>query len=309
MIRVRQSGVMCPAIFDPDGDAAKETERAVAFYTSQEGAEAVEFKVYSHKAVKEALTRLFKGKCAYCESRFDATQPVDIEHWRPKGDVEEEIEEADAQGRLRTRTRKRGRGYYWLAAAWNNLLPSCIDCNRRRTQKLLPDGEERVIGKGNFFPLKTGCVRADCQGEEAGEEPLLLNPYHDDPSLALAFGDECELRPRSTDGKTADDPRALVSIQVYALNRSGLVLARMQMLFEMRQHMHVFRQLTDLMKDPLAEHIKDVLFELLRHESEVLQGYTDSGRPYSFCAREALNRFEMEMGLPVSTWPDEELVG
>ena len=46
------------------------------------------FKIYKHDQVKKALTDLFHGKCAYCETRYAATQPMDVEHWRPKGQIE-----------------------------------------------------------------------------------------------------------------------------------------------------------------------------------------------------------------------------
>ncbi len=45
------------------------------------------FKVYKHSEVRRALEDLFHGKCAYCESRYIGTQPMDVEHWRPKGRV------------------------------------------------------------------------------------------------------------------------------------------------------------------------------------------------------------------------------
>ena len=65
------------------------------------------FAAYKADDVREALTRLFRGKCAYCESRYAVTQPMDVEHWRPKGGVEEE----DVDGKTRL-----GPGYPWLAA-------------------------------------------------------------------------------------------------------------------------------------------------------------------------------------------------
>ncbi|MEK9939970.1 MAG: hypothetical protein VW548_03245, partial [Methylotenera sp.] len=77
---------------------------------------AFEFKAYKNDDVRHALFTLFHGKCAYCEARYDTTAPVDIEHFRPKGGI-------DGTDHL---------GYWWFAATWLNLLPSCIDCNRKR---------------------------------------------------------------------------------------------------------------------------------------------------------------------------------
>ena len=45
------------------------------------------FAAYKLDAVKEALNAAFGFKCAYCESFFGATQPLDVEHFRPKSGV------------------------------------------------------------------------------------------------------------------------------------------------------------------------------------------------------------------------------
>ncbi|MEF9674035.1 hypothetical protein QNM99_25505 [Pseudomonas sp. PCH446] len=44
---------------------------------------------------------------------------MDVEHYRPKGAVSEDASHP---------------GYWWVAMDWDNLLPSCIDCNRKRKQ-------------------------------------------------------------------------------------------------------------------------------------------------------------------------------
>src|SRR5205814_862659 len=47
-----------------------------------------EFEIYKDKSIKTVLEEnLFYGKCAYCEGIYEDKHPVDIEHWRPKGDV------------------------------------------------------------------------------------------------------------------------------------------------------------------------------------------------------------------------------
>ena len=87
------------------------------------------FRVYKLGPVKEALNATFAFKCAYCESYFGATQPLDVEHFRPKSGV---LVDTDLVWGV----------YHWLAASWGNLLPSCTDCNRPRKQAL-PDGTFR----------------------------------------------------------------------------------------------------------------------------------------------------------------------
>src|SRR5688572_13150422 len=75
-----------------------------------------EFKAYGDELLRNALNQHYGYKCAYCETFYGASQPVAVEHYRPKGEV------IDGDERVRP-------GYYWLAANWENLLPSCTDCN------------------------------------------------------------------------------------------------------------------------------------------------------------------------------------
>ncbi|MED1285836.1 HNH endonuclease [Bacillus mycoides] len=60
---------------------------------------------YSHPTIKHTLLKETKGKCAYCESSFIATDYGDIEHIEPKSKVPEKIFE------------------------WNNLTLACGKCN------------------------------------------------------------------------------------------------------------------------------------------------------------------------------------
>src|SRR5207245_1184653 len=98
-----------------------------------------------------------------------------VEHWRPKGGVindnGDEIEP----------------GYYWLAAEWNNLLPSCADCNRERRQITLPTGEVVLSGKAEHFPLDDESRRATSLAELRDEAPLLLDPSTDEPKEHIEF--------------------------------------------------------------------------------------------------------------------------
>jgi len=236
------------------------------------------FKAYGDPAVRQVLEQLFAHKCAYCESRYAATQPMDVEHWRPKAMIETEEGE------------KITPGYYWLAAEWENLLPSCIDCNRRREHLIESTGERRVVGKGNRFPLGAGCRHATDPGSESEEEPLLLNPYTDYPEQHLEFLSEGIVRPRVDDaGKHS--AKGAISIEVYALNRTGLVQDRKEVLLLIQQRMYTVLRLTQMLEGRIRKEHRDVIEDLLLHEMESLVKFGDDDHPYSAMASRMIDEF------------------
>lgn len=201
MRRVNRNAAKGPAsLLAPDKAGAKELVRTRKFYaglatptTPGEKKKTFPFTAYKEDDVRHALQELFHGKCAYCESRYDVNAPVDIEHFRPKGGVEGTTHP----------------GYWWLAAEWTNLLPSCIDCNRRRKQftptafASLSGGLDQAVrngfkrtgtGKETSFPIAAAGVRMDAevapgQLEDAiaAERALLLDPCRTDPAEHLTF--------------------------------------------------------------------------------------------------------------------------
>jgi uncharacterized protein (TIGR02646 family) len=180
------------------------------------------FAVYKDPELAKALEAVFEPKCAYCESHFAAVTPKEIEHFRPKSEVD------TGAGVLRP-------GYFWLAAEWENLLISCVDCNRAR-QHDVPGQPNRVtLGKATQFPLSDETLRVRALGSVAAEEParLLLHPCIDQPEEHLSFDVEGLVRPR-LDSLGNPSERGKVSITVYALQRKGLVEARLKVLTQLR---------------------------------------------------------------------------
>ncbi|WP_324806385.1 hypothetical protein SH584_08815 [Sphingomonas sp. LY29] len=218
-----------------------------------------EFAAYKGDDVRHALEKLFFCKCAYCETRYDITGPVDIEHFRPKNEVE-------GEGKI---------GYWWLAMGWHNLLPSCIDCNRRRYQltpvamaslggilEVSRTGFESIkTGKQACFPISGTRVTAEPDPADvdqllAAEKAILLDPCLDVPSDHLNFyinrddpigvvfaaaengtiaGDLPLLSPNAAAVENAAraagiSVRGAVSIQIYGLNRLALVQERTRVL-------------------------------------------------------------------------------
>lgn len=234
---------------------------------------AFRFEAYRAGDVKEALGSMFNGKCAYCESQF-INHGVHVEHFRPKGGVQPQ------------RGAAMQAGYWWLASHWENLLPTCIDCNTEATHAL-PDGTKRVVGKGNYFPLPAGQQHAKTQGYLHGETPLLINPATVNPLHYLEFslassrnGTYSLIRPRALDpgGKI----RAELSIDAYALNRHRLVLARTSRLKELEADLQDWRkQLVRMEKRPASVDKEEERAEVNERLKDMLERYVASTSPFS----------------------------
>jgi len=164
-------------------------------------------------SVYMALRGPFYGKCAYCEGFLAADQPGDIEHYRPKKRVTINNYSMESITFGEGGTIKPHPGYYWLAYDWQNLLPSCIDCNRPNETKI----PGKHMGKRNYFPVRD--FRAVRPGEETQEEPLLLNPVIQNPDNHLSIDSTGVFESLSDEGKEC--------IEVFCLNdREALVDAR-----------------------------------------------------------------------------------
>ncbi|HEX6705332.1 MAG TPA: hypothetical protein VF169_11280 [Albitalea sp.] len=199
MIKVRRDVVAPPDVLEADGELGDQERQ----YNAQAKAngEKLRFNVYKHDAVRVALEHVFGRKCCYCESLIAGTQPGDVEHYRPKARIA-------VHDLARTSVTYKD-GYYWLASRWSNLLISCADCNRPRTQD---DGDDvaRVIGKANFFPLGDEALRASAADAVAGEAALLLDPCVDDPVMHLRFTDEGGIEVGEQDGQPSEKGEATI---------------------------------------------------------------------------------------------------
>jgi hypothetical protein len=67
-----------------------------------------------YDVAKAALADMQHGKCCYCEKREEQPKYRDVEHYRPKVT------------------------YWWLTWSWDNLLFSCMDCNREHKRDQFP---------------------------------------------------------------------------------------------------------------------------------------------------------------------------
>jgi len=273
MRRVDRTLVSAPTVLVGDKSrGSKELAKAKIFFEAQARAESgtaaagtpapntkrkkdktFGFSAYSDEAVKYALEKLFFGKCAYCESRYANQAPVDVEHYRPKGRIAGVTNHP---------------GYWWLAMVWDNLLPSCIDCNRRRWQDLpkFPEslaqllaargmqGGRISLGKQDMFPI-AGAARATAEFPGTDEQPDLINPCVDDPEDDLVFhidrGDPLGLV-LPTFKNNVPSRRGLTSIHVYGLNRLGLVQERTRVLRKLDFLSRLIDEIGDISEKLLA---------------------------------------------------------
>lgn len=156
---------------------------------------------------KDRFSKAQFEKCAYCESRFVAAYPGDVEHKRPKAEVCEPL----GRGNRDDRTGPPGRtwgpsivpGYWWLTYRWENWLFSCNRCNN---------------WKGNRFPLQSGLPSASSMqpGREVSEQALLLDPHEP------GFSPEEHFSWDEVGGIHDCSPRGCSTIDVCALDRSTL---------------------------------------------------------------------------------------
>jgi len=173
--------------------------------------------IYAASDVRSALRVMHHGKCAFCESILPQITAGNVEHFRPKGEVQQD----DTSPPLTP-------GYYWLAYDWENLFLACEWCNSR--------------AKKTLFPLEDPAKRARDHNTTLSEEtPLLLNPALDRPEEHLEFEEEL-VRAQN------ESPRGAASIEVYRLNDRGLTEER-------KKKLDLFRVLVALAKmtEPMPE--------------------------------------------------------
>ncbi len=209
MIHIDRSRVPIPEILlSPQAEAAK--SKAWSTYSDAKIQEKIEFdfRILQHKEVIDALLVLFNKKCAYCESTIGVTQPVDVEHFRPR------LRAINLDGKIDQYH------YFWLAYEWANIFAACYECNRSKGARFPVAGARAPIGTD--------------LAEIAKEEAMLINPCEDKPEQYLVF---------STDGMvTSSMDKGRVSIEIYGLNRPSLVDARR------KEYLFLMQELEDASK-------------------------------------------------------------
>lgn len=157
---------------------------------------------------KDVFSRNQHHKCGYCEHRVLATDFGDIDHFAPKGAVEELISAGREENNLsrvtgRNRNIISSTGYWWLAYDWNNYVLSCKLCN--------------TVWKLSLFPVRES-PRQIPPDPAVPETPLLLNPFDDDPVPHLEFFEYGQIRGKTDRGRS--------TVEVCGLDRTSLTMAR-----------------------------------------------------------------------------------
>ena len=258
-----------PAVLDlndPDSAGAKEMAAARVFYFANglTPPPTTHYKAYGNRDVKEALTDLFRGKCAYCESQDSGSAQTDVEHYRPKGKV---------YGQEHP-------GYWWLAMDWTNLVLSCMHCNQSRRQLILsPEMTVEEIrakiesdrltttGKLDRFPTEDGFWETDPDADHGidSEKPLIIDPTRIDPEPLFEWTD----RDRFTLAIAKDgDLRAQTTIEILGLNRRRLCEQRMTVWSRLAIPMAQVRKWVQLIEtadsDALAEMARDAAIDQIK---------------------------------------------
>jgi hypothetical protein len=156
--------------------------------------------------LKPHLAALNKEKCWYSES-LNPTSDKNVDHFRPKGRVEEDPAHE---------------GYWWLAFTSRNFRYASQWCNQRRVDAT----HGTSGGKSDHFPLLANGVRARQEGDDLElEDPELLDPIDPDDWKLLTFLPDGYPTPAKPEG-TAEHVRATKSIEIYHLHCKQLVNGR-----------------------------------------------------------------------------------
>lgn len=290
--KLDRSGVVAPPSLAGSSIAVtNEMANAVTYYAAHTpwAAHYTAYKFTQYRApdVKAALRQLAGGNCAYCECKIGAVGAREVEHYRPKGGITNVVNHP---------------GYWWLAHRWDNLLPTCRDCNKSLRQHIVQPGmtEAEVLellterpavsyGKANQFDvLGPRAVGNGCNLDS--EDPLLIDPCRRDPANHLTWDFSAELtliEPKAGDGGYS--LYGSYTIRTCALNRAELVLDRIPPLRPMRAlRTHIINRLNGWAGD--GDDLADILAE-----AEALSAFTEHDQPFAGMAAAFVRDFEEEL--------------
>jgi hypothetical protein len=263
VIRVKFEAPLEDALWDKwRRDAERKTTALKRKFCAGEGYD-IDEELY--KRPRAIFLRAFHEKCAYCETKVTSGQNLgDVEHYRPKGRVMDEHGKPVIIAARGGRPKRQHPGYPWLAYDPDNLLPSCLACNRPGTQL-----SGLRAGKWDRFPVLR--YRAKEPGQEAREKPLLLHPVFDDPEEHM----ELDLETGRLRGRTQ---RGRATINILGLNREGLQEDRREVVGHVQAHLVAAKTALD-----------NGDLKAARRSIDQLTRYREGSAPYSWAGRLALD--------------------
>ncbi len=174
--------------------------------------------------VRDYLNKYYHGKCAYCEQ----TCKAEIEHYRPKKGVKEDITHD---------------GYYWLCYTWSNLVPSCRYCNTEggKDNKFPINNVVKRVRTPSFNSLKLD--QDKCQAHNSpliDEVPFLIHPeIEKEPEKQLSFKISDDRNGMTIVGFDTQQ-RGVKTIEICNLNRKDLRQNRLEAVcFHMKQKIKI----------------------------------------------------------------------
>jgi len=280
MIFVDRTTVAAPAVLTvAGGKGLDEKKQAIINFQPGGPGKKFTFKAYTDDSVRDALTVLFKKKCAYCESTFVHTSFKNIEHFRPKSKIAEGVP-------LKP-------GYYWLASDWDNLFLACTLCNSQQTHAIHGSAIVESLGKMDQFPLHNFSHVRDHRIGISTEEPrrLLINPCKEDPEKFLSYGNDGNILPKGQRGLVR--LKGEKSIRVYALQRIDLIDERKKVRIAIeRQQQNVIDYTQYFLTFADNNPILAASFELkIDEHMDILKEFMDPNAPYSAMAKEMITNF------------------
>ena len=202
MIGARADTEAPAALDSPEARAAQERARAFFERPAKERAQetfSFDEAPLADPGVRSALWGTCTGKCAYCETPL-TEQAMLVDRFRP------------AQGALALDGSLSPDHYWWLAHAWENLYPSCAECQSFKGARF-PVREQRAAPGTTGYALRS-------------EKPLLLEPRCDDPEQHLVYAEDGSVASTTEEGRT--------TIEILGLNRAPLLASRLEALAQAR---------------------------------------------------------------------------
>lgn len=153
---------------------------------------------YKQDDIREALKKIYKGKCAFCEQKEELTH---VEHFRPK------------------------KIYYWLAYSWDNLLMACPTCNMHKSDHFELDG---ISATFNNTEINVRNINNSSAAYDATEIPKMVNPEITDPHGEIFFEKDGNIK--------SENPRFAYTINKCQIDRRALNDSRRSLIDRFKEH-------------------------------------------------------------------------